>query len=252
MPLPSLPWPLPALLVWGGAWLLYAGAQSWLAWWWAALLAVLFSVCASLWGRTWWRRVLLALGFPLSFAVLAAGSLPAWGWLLLLGALLDKLSPLLMSLLIYCGMLASLLALGCASSFPAMLLSGFVAGLFATGGQSVLYALAPLFYRTEIRATGVGTAVAVGRLGAMSGPLLAGKMLALGAGTANAANTLVVPARAIVNLGARYKFKIDKTPALVRFNVSNVTNTFGFNVSGSGAFTPNGSRRYALTLAADI
>jgi AAHS family 3-hydroxyphenylpropionic acid transporter len=43
-----------------------------------------------------------------------------------------------------------------------MLLAGFVAGLFATGGQSVLYALAPLFYRTEIRATGVGTAVAVG------------------------------------------------------------------------------------------
>jgi iron complex outermembrane recepter protein len=70
--------------------------------------------------------------------------------------------------------------------------------------------------------------------------------------TANAANTLVVPARAIVNLGARYKFKIDKTPALVRFNVSNVTNRFGFNVSRSGAFTPNAPRRYALTLAADI
>ena len=34
----------------------------------------------------------------------------------------------------------------------------------------------------QIRATGVGTAVAVGRLGAMSGPLLAGKMLALGTG----------------------------------------------------------------------
>lgn len=82
-----------------------------------------------------------------------------------------------------CGMLASLLALGTASSLTAMLFSGFVAGLFATGGQSVLYALAPLFYRTEIRATGVGTAVAIGRLGAMSGPLLAGKMLALGTGT---------------------------------------------------------------------
>lgn len=102
---------------------------------------------------------------------------------LLLGALMDKLSPLWMSLLIYTGMLASLLALGTASSLAAMLFSGFVAGLFATGGQSVLYALAPLFYRTEIRATGVGTAVAIGRLGAMSGPLLAGKMLALGTGT---------------------------------------------------------------------
>ena len=75
------------------------------------------------------------------------------------------------------------LLLGSASSLNGMLLAGFVAGLFATGGQSVLYALAPLFYPAAIRATGVGTAVAVGRLGAMSGPLLAGKMLALGTGT---------------------------------------------------------------------
>lgn len=102
---------------------------------------------------------------------------------LLLGALMDKLTPLRMSLLIYSGILASLLALGSASSLNGMLLAGFVAGLFATGGQSVLYALAPLFYPAAIRATGVGTAVAVGRLGAMSGPLLAGKMLALGTGT---------------------------------------------------------------------
>ena len=96
---------------------------------------------------------------------------------------MDKLTPLRMSLLIYSGILASLLALGSASSLNGMLLAGVVAGLFATGGQSVLYALAPLFYPAAIRATGVGTAVAVGRLGAMSGPLLAGKMLALGTGT---------------------------------------------------------------------
>ncbi len=102
---------------------------------------------------------------------------------LMLGALMDKLRPVTMSLLIYSGMLASLLALGTVSSFNGMLLAGFVAGLFATGGQSVLYALAPLFYSSQIRATGVGTAVAVGRLGAMSGPLLVGKMLALGTGT---------------------------------------------------------------------
>lgn len=102
---------------------------------------------------------------------------------LILGALMDKLRPVVMSLLIYTGMLASLLALGTVSSLSGMLMAGFVAGMFATGGQSVLYALAPLFYSTQIRATGVGTAVAVGRLGAMSGPLLAGKMLALGTGT---------------------------------------------------------------------
>lgn len=133
----------------------------------------------------WLPMLLVEQGFSGSQAagVMFVLQLGAAFGTLLLGALMDKLSPLLMSLLIYSGMLASLLALGSASTLTAMLISGFVAGLFATGGQSVLYALAPLFYRTEIRATGVGTAVAVGRLGAMSGPLLAGKMLALGTGT---------------------------------------------------------------------
>ncbi len=80
------------------------------------------------------------------------------------GALMDKLTPLRMSLLIYSGILASLLALGSASSLTGMLLAGFVAGLFATGGQSVLYALAPLFIPRPSAPLG-GTAVAVGRLG---------------------------------------------------------------------------------------
>ena len=133
----------------------------------------------------WLPMLLVGQGFSASEAagVMFVLQFGAACGTLLLGALMDKLSPLWMSLLIYTGMLASLLALGTASSLTAMLFSGFVAGLFATGGQSVLYALAPLFYRTEIRATGVGTAVAIGRLGAMSGPLLAGKMLALGTGT---------------------------------------------------------------------
>ncbi len=103
---------------------------------------------------------------------------------LMLGVLMERLRPLAMAALIYLGLLAALVALGMASEFPSMLGAGFAAGMFATGGQGVLYALAPLFYRTEVRATGVGSAVAVGRLGAMSGPLVAGQMLALGTGTA--------------------------------------------------------------------
>ena len=102
---------------------------------------------------------------------------------LALGFLMDRLKPLPMAVLIYVGMLGSLAALGLSTQFISMVAAGFVAGFFATGGQGVLYALAPLFYRTEVCATGVGTAVSVGRLGAMSGPLVAGKMLALGTGT---------------------------------------------------------------------
>ncbi|MGH8463639.1 MAG: 3-(3-hydroxy-phenyl)propionate transporter MhpT, partial [Pseudomonas sp.] len=97
---------------------------------------------------------------------------------LLLGALMDRLPAWAIASLIYLGILGSLTALGLASAFEHMLVAGFVAGLFATGGQGVLYALAPLFYPTHMRATGVGTAVAVGRLGAMSGPLVTGQMLA--------------------------------------------------------------------------
>lgn len=52
----------------------------------------------------------------------------------MLGVLMDKLRLVIMSLLIYSGMLVSLLAFGTVSLFNGMLLAGFVAGLFAIGG----------------------------------------------------------------------------------------------------------------------
>jgi iron complex outermembrane recepter protein len=70
--------------------------------------------------------------------------------------------------------------------------------------------------------------------------------------TANAANTLLIPTRAVVGLGARYRFKIGDAPALLRFNVGNVTNTFGYAVGGSGFLIPNGNRRFSLALSADL
>ena len=70
--------------------------------------------------------------------------------------------------------------------------------------------------------------------------------------TANATGTLRIPPRAIVNLGARYRLKVSDRPVLVRALVSNVTNTFGWNVGESGGFTPNGTRRFTLSLSTDI
>lgn len=69
---------------------------------------------------------------------------------------------------------------------------------------------------------------------------------------ANSANGFVIPTRAVMSLGARYKFNVGKVPALFRANVGNVTNTFGWNVGGSGFFIPNAARRYSLSLAADL
>ena len=134
----------------------------------------------------WLPSLLIGQGFSgrqASWVMLALQIGAAIGTLML-GWVMDRLPAWALSALIYLGILASLTALGLASRLESMLVAGFVAGFFATGGQCVLYALAPHFYRPSIRATGVGSAVAIGRLGAMSGPLVAGKMLALGTGTA--------------------------------------------------------------------
>lgn len=82
----------------------------------------------------------------------------------------------------YGGMLLSLAALALSGSFGIMLLAGFAAGYCAIGAQAVLYARAPALYASGIRATGVGASIAVGRLGAIAGPLVAGQVLAAGAG----------------------------------------------------------------------
>ncbi|MBH3433871.1 3-(3-hydroxy-phenyl)propionate transporter MhpT [Pseudomonas citronellolis] len=101
------------------------------------------------------------------------------------GVLLDRWRPSLLVMLIYAGILLTLAGLGSLDGFVSMLLAGFAAGFFVLAAQLVLYALAPQFYPAGIRATGVGSAVAVGRLGSIGGPLLAGQMLASGSSTAS-------------------------------------------------------------------
>ncbi len=101
---------------------------------------------------------------------------------LLAGRLMDSGKALLAVLLAYLGMLAALLALGSVEQAQGLYFAGLAAGACAVGGQLILYALAPRLYPANVRATGVGVAVAVGRLGSMSGPLAAGQLLAAGAG----------------------------------------------------------------------
>lgn len=69
---------------------------------------------------------------------------------------------------------------------------------------------------------------------------------------ANSANTLVVPPRAVLSLGTRYRFTIGKARMLLRAQVGNIFNKYGFGVAGSGFFVYNAQRRFSLTLAADF
>lgn len=80
-----LPWPLPALLAWLNAWLVFVLAVAF------GLAPALAAVLGGLTGFAWatrapsrWRRAFLVLGFPVSLA-LGTGTLgvaPGWVWLL--------------------------------------------------------------------------------------------------------------------------------------------------------------------------
>ncbi len=64
-------------------------------------------------------------------------------------------------------------------SLPLLYLVIFVAGICIVGAQPALNALASTLYPTEIRATGVGWSLGVGRVGAIVGPVVAAQLVAL-------------------------------------------------------------------------
>jgi AAHS family 3-hydroxyphenylpropionic acid transporter len=75
---------------------------------------------------------------------------------------------------------AVVLAASLPVSLAISLCVGAVVGATVSGVQAVLYGTAPTLYPTAVRGTGVGVAVAAGRLGSAAGPLLAGQLLIIG------------------------------------------------------------------------
>jgi AAHS family 3-hydroxyphenylpropionic acid transporter len=99
----------------------------------------------------------------------------------LIGFLLDRARRLRTVLLTYAIMCAALL--GLALLRPELLLTSFVVfccGATLIGAQAIIYVSAPVCYATAFRGTGVGSAVAIGRVGSVAGPLVAGVLLSAG------------------------------------------------------------------------
>jgi len=69
---------------------------------------------------------------------------------------------------------------------------------------------------------------------------------------ASSDNRLSVPARSVLDLGARYRFQIGGAPATLRLSFGNVFDKFGWRTNSSEVFVTNAPRRIALTLAADF
>lgn len=127
-----------------------------------------------------------------------------------LGSLLDRLKLWQVAMIIYVGLAIALILLFSSQVIPLLILAGLMGGIFSTGGQSILYGISPIFYTGSGKVTGVGTAISLGRLGAMTGPLLSGKILALGLGATGilwASLPAVVISAVAVTALSRYKIE---------------------------------------------
>ncbi|MDV2439769.1 3-(3-hydroxy-phenyl)propionate transporter MhpT [Acinetobacter gerneri] len=99
-----------------------------------------------------------------------------------LGMLIDRYKKAYVIILMYLGILLGLFSLNSASTLNLMFVAAAIMGTFTIGGQGVLYAFGSFVYPTHLRGQGVGAASAVGRIGAMMGPAIAGQLLAMGSG----------------------------------------------------------------------
>jgi len=134
----------------------------------------------------WLPSLVIGKGLPREFGYFAATIFNLGGIVgsLLAGALCDRFGARWPMLGCFGLMAIGYVGLSDASSPVALMAACFVSGVAVLGAQYALYGLSPRLYGDTERATGIGAAVAVGRIGAIIGPLLAGGLLKAGAGPA--------------------------------------------------------------------
>jgi len=106
---------------------------------------------------------------------------------LVIGRLVDRFGARLPIAVAYVGLLAAMLGLSQAGHALPVLACAAAAGFCLLGAQYSLYGVAPMYYPATSRGMATGAAVAVGRLGSILGPLVAGQLLTAGFSAAGVA-----------------------------------------------------------------
>lgn len=146
---------------------------------WATFLPTLIILYLFL---NWLPTLIAAIGIDAATAPQASlafniASIPG---ALLLGRLVDRYNPRWPLTLAYIGLVVALIALSRAEGLTALLIFSGATGFFLLGANFALYGVAPVYYETHIRGTGAGASIAVGRVGAIAGPAIAGVLLSSG------------------------------------------------------------------------
>lgn len=131
--------------------------------------------------NTWLPKLMNVGGYSLgsSISFLVTLNIGAILGTLIFGVMADKLGS---KKTLVIGYLLSVVAISCLGFHPPAILLTIllvVAGGATVGTMAVIHALAADFYPTNVRSTGVSFCAAVGRFGAISGPLFGGFLLAI-------------------------------------------------------------------------
>ena len=128
----------------------------------------------------WLPTVLNDLGASVSRAVLIGSMLQVGGVVgtFALGSIIDRFSFRALALVYFVAVFAVGAIGQLGHSAVLVSLAIFAAGFCVVGGQIAANALAAGFYPTSVRATGVGWALGMGRVGSIVGPLVGGMLLA--------------------------------------------------------------------------
>jgi len=130
----------------------------------------------------WMPAMVVAKGLPKSTASSAVlwfniASIPG---AFVVGRAADHFGARWPMLGIYTMMAMAMLLLALQDSAVGVIAAACLAGVSVIGAQFTLYGLAPHFYAPPVRGSGVGAAVAAGRIGSIAGPLVAGLLMTAG------------------------------------------------------------------------
>ncbi len=129
----------------------------------------------------WLPTVLNDLGASVSEAAVIGSMLQVGGIVatFALGRIIDRFSFRALALVYFIAVFAVGAIGQLGHSAVLVTIAIFIAGFCIVGGQIASNALAAAFYPTSVRATGVGWALGIGRIGSIVGPLVGGALLSM-------------------------------------------------------------------------
>jgi AAHS family 4-hydroxybenzoate transporter-like MFS transporter len=163
--------------------------------------------------QSWLPTILTGLHYDMS-VVVTATTLTTVGGIVaafITGPAMDRIGAYRTLGVFYLAGAVFVAATGIALGAPLWVLTiaNFLAGCAISGGQKSLIALAAVFYPASVRATGVGWALGIGRVGGILGPIVVGAALAAHWSAGAVFYAMAVPVLAagfaVLYLDRRYK-----------------------------------------------